>query len=843
MAKKTTVNNSESKGIVINQLVVRPNNRSVTDIDSWRSALKAADKGKRAKLYDLYEDLLLDNVLSSAIEKRIMAITNADLAFTRNDTNEPEIDTLMDTPEFEEILTEIMNVKFWGKTVMELDFTNGLKGFNIPRKHIRTDLGVIVKNENDEFGFPYRNDDFFLEVGNDKNLGLILKAAPFAIYKRGGFNDWAQFVELFGMPDRIGKYDMGDDETRRILTDLFTNAGSARWAVVPKSADIETKDDSSYTANSLYKDFKNACNEEILIGILGQTMTTQNGSSKSQSETHKEVEEGINKSDRRFVQRVLNKELLPRLEKRGFPVSGGFFYFPEAGENLKTGERLEIDIKLKNEIGIDIDDDYFYETYGVPKPKGKVSRKQEAKPASEEVKQSGPSPEQLSFWERVLSFFDPAPGKGAKINHSCPTCGGIHQSNLADNLGEFNTEALLRRVVAGEASYFDAELYTFTANALKDGLTKGFAAKKFIDFEYGFEPDALKTAMELNLFHFSAAKTLTQVQKLNELWRGSTSFEDFRKKAEGVTEVFNKTWLQTEYETAYLTAESSALFHRLAQQTDIFPYWEYRTVGDNKVRPEHRTLNGLILPANDPRWNKIWPPNGWKCRCYIVPRMASEVDVSKFAENRKTVDEYFKTPEWKKNAAQGFDVNRAILGQVFTKNQMYINKFPDKASKLLKNLFYNDWGLDEIGKRMAKATDLFTPYAGTADKWFKANAKKGLITFNDYQNRSVFMTEKTFKKHTLGKKADRVEYLNSLKDIIANPDEVWLNDYIKGRYDNFVLIKYYKDYALAAICRVNEGKVYEVNTWFKIAVESKVKDKLHNPRWMYRRGLLIKNKE
>lgn len=841
MAKKTT--QAEAKGMVINQLVIRPNNRSVTDVESWRNALKTADKGKRAKLYDLYEDLLLDNVLSSAIEKRIMAITNADLAFSRNDTNEPEIDTLMDTPEFEEILTEIMNAKFWGKTILELDFTDGLRAFNIPRKHIRADLGLIVKNESDESGIPYRGDDFFLEVGNDKDLGLILRAAPFAIYKRGGFGDWAQFVELFGMPDRIGKYDMGDDETRKILTDLFTNAGSARWAVVPKSADIESKDDSSYSANSLYKDFKNACNEEILIGILGQTMTTQNGSSKSQSETHKEVEEGVNKSDRRFVQRILNKVLLPRLEKRGFPVSGGFFYFPEAGENLTIKERLEIDVRLKNEIGIDIDDDYFYETYGVPKPKGSVSRKQEKqeKPATE-VKQFHPTEEQLSLWERVLSFFVSAPKEGA-INHTCPTCGGTHQNNLADNLGEFDTEALLKRVVTGEASYFDADLYTFTANSIKDGLTNGFAAKKFVDFEYGFEPDALKTAMEVNVFQFSAAKTLTQVQKLNEIWRGSTSFDDFRKKAEEVTGVFNKSWLQTEYQTAYLTAESSAAFHRLASQTDIFPYWEYRTVGDGKVRPEHKSLNGLILPANDPRWRKIWPPNGWKCRCYIVPRMASEVDTSKIAENRSAVDEYFKTPEWKKNAAQGFDVNRAILGQVFTKNQMYINKFPEKASKLLKNLFYNDWGLDEIGKRMGKATDIFAPYAGTADEWFKANSKKGIVTFNDYQNREVFMTEKTFKAHTTGKKSDRVQLLGNLRDIIANPDEVWLNDYIKGKYDNFVLIKYYKDHSLAAICRVNEGKVYEVNTWFKIAVESKVKDKFQSPRWMYRRGLLIKNKK
>lgn len=846
MAKKTTQNNGESKGgVVINQLVIRPNNRSVTDIDAWRSALKAADRGKRAKLYDLYEDLLLDNVLSSAIEKRIMAITNADLAFTRNDTNEPEIDTLMDSPEFEEILTEIMNAKFWGKTVIELDFSNGLKGFNIPRKHIRCDLGLIVKNENDESGFPYRDDDFFLEAGNDKDLGLILKTAPFAIYKRGGFNDWAQFVELFGMPDRIGRYDMGDDETRKILTDLFSNAGSARWAVVPKSAEIDSKDDSSYSANSLYKDFVDACNEEILIGILGQTMTTLDGSSRSQSETHKEVEEGANKSDRRFVQRILNKVLLPRLEKRGFPVSGGFFYFPEAGENLTTSERLKIDMSLKNDIGIDIDDDYFYETYGVPKPKGIVTRKQEKqeKPTTE-FKPFQPAEEQLSFWERALSFFALAPGKGAKVSHSCPTCGGIHQSNLADNLSEFDTEALLNRVVSGESTYFDADLFTFTANTLKDGLTKGFAAKKFIDFEYGFEPDALKTAMELNLFHFSAAKTLVEVQKLNELWRASKSFDEFKSKASSITDVFNKNWLQTEYETAYLTAESSATYYRLMEQTDIFPYWEYVTVGDDKVRPEHRSLNGLILPANDPLWDKIYPPNGWKCRCRVIPKMRHEADKAIFEDNRKQVKEYFKTKEWKVNEAQGFGVNRAKLGFVFKADNMYIKKFPSIASRKLETLFYNSWNLDEFGKRLSRSNVDMPLFDGAATDWYKSNLVGDKCLLSDYNGRKILMPKESFERHTKKKYADRVKMLDAAKDTLVNPDEVWVNNYNKSTdFNNFVFIHYYKENAIAVIGKITKGKVYEVETWFKIEPKSTQKKWLEIPKYRYRRGLLVFNKK
>lgn len=48
-------------------------------------------------------------------------------------------------------------------------------------------------------------------------------------------------------------------------------------------------------------------------------------------------------------------------------------------------------------------------------------------------------------------------------------------------------------------------------------------------------------------------------------------------------------------------------------------YWlQYRTQGDDKVRPEHAELNGITLPASDKFWDTYYPPNGWNCRCTVV---------------------------------------------------------------------------------------------------------------------------------------------------------------------------------------------------------------------------------
>lgn len=57
------------------------------------------------------------------------------------------------------------------------------------------------------------------------------------------------------------------------------------------------------------------------------------------------------------------------------------------------------------------------------------------------------------------------------------------------------------------------------------------------------------------------------------------------------------------------------------------------------------------------------------------------------------------------NEAQGWDSNRGETAEVFSKNQHYIRKFPDKAASLLGDLHYNDYGLESFGKKAAAATE------------------------------------------------------------------------------------------------------------------------------------------
>jgi SPP1 gp7 family putative phage head morphogenesis protein len=53
------------------------------------------------------------------------------------------------------------------------------------------------------------------------------------------------------------------------------------------------------------------------------------------------------------------------------------------------------------------------------------------------------------------------------------------------------------------------------------------------------------------------------------------------------------------------------------------PIWEVRTIRDNRTRPTHLAVNGKMLYASDPLWQRLYPPFGWMCRCRCITRDAS----------------------------------------------------------------------------------------------------------------------------------------------------------------------------------------------------------------------------
>ena len=378
----------KSEDLIIQNITISQVQRSSQDIQKWRQALQAADSitlPRRTLLYDLYDDILLDAHLSSVINKRISAITKKPIIYIdKNGVEVPEISQLCQTEVFYNMVADIMWSRFWGHSLF--DFTpviptqqKNLSTYQpinytlIPRKHVIPEKGWIIKMQSDSSPMilfrelPFTN--FICEAGKPDDRGLLLKAAPYIIYKRGGLADWAQYSEIFGMPIRVGKYDGYDEQTRIQLNNALLEAGSASHIVIPEGSNIEFVESKSASGSTtLYSDFINTCNSEISKLILGNTLTTEQGDkgARSLGDVHKEVEEDINKDDELFCQFKLNNEIRNILINNGLNLSEGQFKFNDTKE-IPLDKRIDLDVKINNIAPID--PEYFYETYGRPKSK------------------------------------------------------------------------------------------------------------------------------------------------------------------------------------------------------------------------------------------------------------------------------------------------------------------------------------------------------------------------------------------------------------------------------------------------------------------------------------------
>lgn len=84
----------------------------------------------------------------------------------------------------------------------------------------------------------------------------------------------------------------------------------------------------------------------------------------------------------------------------------------------------------------------------------------------------------------------------------------------------------------------------------------------------------------------------------------------------------------------------SAAAHRcLEEQRDVFPYCQYKSMGDGSVRATHRALHDIILPADDPFWHGHTGPWEWGCRCQKVGLMEIDVDEIREADKDKPLEQ------------------------------------------------------------------------------------------------------------------------------------------------------------------------------------------------------------
>lgn len=326
----------------------------VASFKQWVKSARSTYQQERGKLYDAYADAIdFDPHLKALIEKRIIATTGRKLEYVSDatgDVYEPA-EELIDNPEFSKFIEELVMTRFYGLGLFEMGVTEQgwFKYWSIPIKHIDPFEKVVRRmqftpSEGDK---SFENDKNAVFVGNPDSLGLMLQLALYALYKRAAIGDWAQYSQLAGTNFRQvvfrGKIDPG--RRSQILNEINT-AGSGSLAYDGQEFDLKSENQTSSSQNQLFENYVKFLNDEMSKLVLGQTMTTEDGSSRSQAEVHERQQETILENDAKDVLNILNYEM-SEMWGRLYRLPSGRWRYAE-NVTAKQVEELERDKMLKD---------------------------------------------------------------------------------------------------------------------------------------------------------------------------------------------------------------------------------------------------------------------------------------------------------------------------------------------------------------------------------------------------------------------------------------------------------------------------------------------------------------
>jgi phage gp29-like protein len=187
-------------------------------------------------------------------------------------------------------------------------------------------------------------------------------------FKRNDIKFWLIFLEKFGQPTALGELPAGEDQnsaTRNKVLAALRAVATESAIAVPAGTKI-TLLEAARSGSADYATMKDAMDAAISKVVLSQTMTTDNGSSRSQSETHADVRDMVVRADADLICESFNNSVVKWWFEYNQAAFAGatpprVYRNVEPPANLtETATRDELITKL----GYEPTEDYIKETYG-----------------------------------------------------------------------------------------------------------------------------------------------------------------------------------------------------------------------------------------------------------------------------------------------------------------------------------------------------------------------------------------------------------------------------------------------------------------------------------------------
>lgn len=196
-------------------------------------------------------------------------------------------------------------------------------------------------------------------------------AWPF-LFRNYSARDMAEFLEIYGLPLRVGRYPAGANDTEKAtLMKAVVNIGHAAAGIIPHGMEIDFQEAAKGQSDPFMAMISWA-ESSVSKAILGGTLTSQTsesgGGAYALGEVHNEVRHDISKSDARQIARTLTRHLVEPLVRLNTRLTRMPEFVFDTGQAEDIGRYSEALPKLAETM--DIPASWAYDKLRIPKPEG-----------------------------------------------------------------------------------------------------------------------------------------------------------------------------------------------------------------------------------------------------------------------------------------------------------------------------------------------------------------------------------------------------------------------------------------------------------------------------------------
>ena len=337
---------------------------------------------KQGKDIRIYKELLCDPHVFACTQSRKAGVLSLDWEINRGldkDQNAEDIENLSKNLDIQKLMSDILDATQFGFQPLEIIWKKDESGHIMPERVVAKppewfcfddDNNLKFRTKENYYGEIVPNKKFLLAQNNpsynnpygERTLSRVFWNVTF---KKGGLKFWVVFTEKYGMPHLIGKHPRGSTkEETNSLADMLEDMVQDAIAVIPDDSSIEIQEASKSSSAEIYEKLIDKMNTEISKAILGQTLTTEIGSTGSYaaSNTHMQVRQDIVDSDKKLVEGVIN-QLIQWIYEVNFAnaeVPVFELYEPE-DVDLNLAQRD----KILSDTGVKFTKEYFIKNYGL----------------------------------------------------------------------------------------------------------------------------------------------------------------------------------------------------------------------------------------------------------------------------------------------------------------------------------------------------------------------------------------------------------------------------------------------------------------------------------------------